>query len=332
MWAAARPVPPPVPVGSQLGEGVAGADGGVLRSLTSKVPPYLPQGVDDPSLCQQVPAKTLLPEVEDEDDDEDSEDALGEFDFLGSGENSEGSASGRRPGDTIDLGTSRGPSWDWAWGPPAALAQPALTLLSGVTLKQSPFLPPFSAWPAPPARLRLVPLDLHSLPAPCCSPAPAQVGSPTPANCTSPAASGPCLCPQLVLGAKCLNLCASVPPTLAHGGPASPDSPLSPQSRVPGRSNRAGETRNTPGPDRPVACGGGDSKRAGKGLGVCTERLPAANVLLLSRVVSRCLRDPGQRPGRVPATEEGTYCFDAPGLVCAHSPPLQGAVAGWEIT
>ncbi|KYO40156.1 hypothetical protein Y1Q_0019053 [Alligator mississippiensis] len=56
---------------------------------------------------QRVPAKTLLPEVEDEDDDEDSEDALGEFDFLGSGENSESSASGRRPGDTIDLETRR---------------------------------------------------------------------------------------------------------------------------------------------------------------------------------------------------------------------------------
>uniref|UniRef100_A0A8B9N2M8 Striatin-4 n=1 Tax=Accipiter nisus TaxID=211598 RepID=A0A8B9N2M8_9AVES len=34
--------------------------------------------------------KPLLPEVEDEDDDEDSEDALNEFDFLGSGENRAG--------------------------------------------------------------------------------------------------------------------------------------------------------------------------------------------------------------------------------------------------
>lgn len=48
----------------------------------------------------QLPPKPLLPEVEDEDDDDDSEDALNEFDFLGSGENGDG----RRAGEGGELG------------------------------------------------------------------------------------------------------------------------------------------------------------------------------------------------------------------------------------
>ncbi|ETE63295.1 Striatin-4, partial [Ophiophagus hannah] len=50
--------------------------------------------------------KPLMPEVEDEDDDEDSEDALSEFDYLGSGENGEGSGDTRRAGDGNELGKS----------------------------------------------------------------------------------------------------------------------------------------------------------------------------------------------------------------------------------
>lgn len=48
----------------------------------------------------QLTPKPLLPEVEDEDDDEDSEDALNEFDFLGSGEN----GARRRTGEGVELG------------------------------------------------------------------------------------------------------------------------------------------------------------------------------------------------------------------------------------
>ncbi|KAM9588972.1 striatin-4-like isoform 1-T1 [Morphnus guianensis] len=48
--------------------------------------------------------KPLLPEVEDEDDDEDSEDALNEFDFLGSGEN----GARRRTGEGVELESRRG--------------------------------------------------------------------------------------------------------------------------------------------------------------------------------------------------------------------------------
>ncbi|XP_026550298.1 striatin-4-like, partial [Notechis scutatus] len=48
-----------------------------------------------------------MPEVEDEDDDEDSEDALSEFDYLGSGENGEGSGDTRRAGDSNELGPRR---------------------------------------------------------------------------------------------------------------------------------------------------------------------------------------------------------------------------------
>lgn len=43
----------------------------------------------------QLPAKALVPEIEDEDED-DSEDAINEFDFLGSGEDGEGSPDPRR--------------------------------------------------------------------------------------------------------------------------------------------------------------------------------------------------------------------------------------------
>ncbi|NWY60615.1 STRN4 protein, partial [Chionis minor] len=53
---------------------------------------------------QRLPPKPLLPEVEDEDDDEDSEDALNEFDFLGSGEN----GAGRRSGEGVELESHRG--------------------------------------------------------------------------------------------------------------------------------------------------------------------------------------------------------------------------------
>ncbi|XP_070620736.1 striatin-4 [Erythrolamprus reginae] len=51
--------------------------------------------------------KPLMPEVEDEDDDEDSEDALSEFDYLGSGENGEGSGDTRRAGDGNEMGPRR---------------------------------------------------------------------------------------------------------------------------------------------------------------------------------------------------------------------------------
>lgn len=44
--------------------------------------------------------------MEDEDDDEDSEDALSEFDFLGSGENGEGAGDTRRAGDGHGLGNA----------------------------------------------------------------------------------------------------------------------------------------------------------------------------------------------------------------------------------
>ncbi|NXN76851.1 STRN4 protein, partial [Himantopus himantopus] len=53
---------------------------------------------------QRLTPKPLLPEVEDEDDDEDSEDALNEFDFLGSGEN----GTGRRAGESGELEGHRG--------------------------------------------------------------------------------------------------------------------------------------------------------------------------------------------------------------------------------
>uniref|UniRef100_A0A8B9VWJ8 Striatin 4 n=1 Tax=Anas zonorhyncha TaxID=75864 RepID=A0A8B9VWJ8_9AVES len=47
----------------------------------------------------KLPPKPLLPEVEDEDDDDDSEDALNEFDFLGSGENGDGRRAGEGGGE-----------------------------------------------------------------------------------------------------------------------------------------------------------------------------------------------------------------------------------------
>ncbi|XP_046311672.1 striatin-4 isoform X2 [Marmota monax] len=56
------------------------------------------------SLCPQkgveqrrsLPSKALVPELEDEDEEDDSEDAINEFDFLGSGEDGEGSPDPRR--------------------------------------------------------------------------------------------------------------------------------------------------------------------------------------------------------------------------------------------
>ncbi|XP_036158741.1 striatin-4 isoform X3 [Myotis myotis] len=44
----------------------------------------------------KLPAKALVPEIEDEDEEDDSEDAINEFDFLGSGEDGEGSPDPRR--------------------------------------------------------------------------------------------------------------------------------------------------------------------------------------------------------------------------------------------
>ncbi|XP_042653181.1 LOW QUALITY PROTEIN: striatin-4 [Tyto alba] len=88
-----------------------------------QVPPFPPGGEDEDSDededAESLPPpaqpqhkkqrvkltpKPLLPEVEDEDDDEDSEDALNEFDFLGSGEN----GAGRRAGEGVELESRRG--------------------------------------------------------------------------------------------------------------------------------------------------------------------------------------------------------------------------------
>lgn len=44
----------------------------------------------------QLPSKALVPEMEEEDEEDDSEDAINEFDFLGSGEDGEGSPDPRR--------------------------------------------------------------------------------------------------------------------------------------------------------------------------------------------------------------------------------------------
>ncbi|KAM6154539.1 striatin-4 isoform 4-T4 [Erethizon dorsatum] len=44
----------------------------------------------------KLPSKALVPEIEDEDEEDDSEDAINEFDFLGSGEDGEGSPGPRR--------------------------------------------------------------------------------------------------------------------------------------------------------------------------------------------------------------------------------------------
>ncbi|XP_036009499.1 striatin-4 isoform X4 [Mus musculus] len=44
----------------------------------------------------RLPSKALVPEMEDEDEEDDSEDAINEFDFLGSGEDGEGSPDPRR--------------------------------------------------------------------------------------------------------------------------------------------------------------------------------------------------------------------------------------------
>lgn len=65
----------------------------------------------------QLPAKALVPEMEDEDEEDDSEDAINEFDFLGSGEDGEGSPDPRRcagEGPHHELGE---------WGAPAGRPQ-----------------------------------------------------------------------------------------------------------------------------------------------------------------------------------------------------------------
>lgn len=79
----------------------------------------------------QLPAKALVPEIEDEDEEDDSEDAINEFDFLGSGEDGEGSPDPRRcagEGAHHELG-----EWRLFW--------PALTEGSGGTLSCLQLLP-----------------------------------------------------------------------------------------------------------------------------------------------------------------------------------------------
>lgn len=72
---------------------------GALSSLFQD-PVGLPSGHESPDrsgfLHAQLPSKTLVPEMEDEDEEDDSEDAINEFDFLGSGEDGEGSPDPRR--------------------------------------------------------------------------------------------------------------------------------------------------------------------------------------------------------------------------------------------
>lgn len=61
-------------------------------------------------LLSQLPSKALVPEMEDEDEEDDSEDAINEFDFLGSGEDGEGSPDPRRcasEGNPHELGELR---------------------------------------------------------------------------------------------------------------------------------------------------------------------------------------------------------------------------------
>lgn len=58
----------------------------------------------------RLPSKALVPEMEDEDEEDDSEDAINEFDFLGSGEDGEGSPDPRRcasEGNPHELGKLR---------------------------------------------------------------------------------------------------------------------------------------------------------------------------------------------------------------------------------
>lgn len=58
----------------------------------------------------QLPSKALVPEMEDEDEEDDSEDAINEFDFLGSGEDGEGAPDPRRcavDGSPHELGELR---------------------------------------------------------------------------------------------------------------------------------------------------------------------------------------------------------------------------------
>ncbi|XP_057567709.1 striatin-4 isoform X2 [Hippopotamus amphibius kiboko] len=56
--------------------------------------PLLPHGPE--AGASQLPPKALVPEMEEEDEEDDSEDAINEFDFLGSGEDGEGSPDPRR--------------------------------------------------------------------------------------------------------------------------------------------------------------------------------------------------------------------------------------------
>lgn len=77
---------------SRQGQLVPGGAAGLgLGSRCGREPP-------DPSgfLHAQLPSKALVPEMEDEDEEDDSEDAINEFDFLGSGEDGEGSPDPRR--------------------------------------------------------------------------------------------------------------------------------------------------------------------------------------------------------------------------------------------
>lgn len=81
----------------------------------------------------QLPSKALVPEMEDEDEEDDSEDAINEFDFLGSGEDGEVSPDPRRcagEGTHHELGEWRVfyPAFlsEGGWGtqPPAAASCP----------------------------------------------------------------------------------------------------------------------------------------------------------------------------------------------------------------
>lgn len=91
-----------------------------------------PKTGPDPPPLSQLPPKPLLPEVEDEDDDDDSEDALNEFDFLGSGENGDGRRAGEGGGELGEqvLGGGAKRQGGPPAVPPRCLPKVALTPLS----------------------------------------------------------------------------------------------------------------------------------------------------------------------------------------------------------
>ncbi|XP_028920810.1 striatin-4 [Ornithorhynchus anatinus] len=69
-------------------------------------PPPEPQRQHKKQRVKLVP-KPLAPELEDEDEDEDSEDAINEFDFLGSGDEADSSGDARHAGDGDELESRR---------------------------------------------------------------------------------------------------------------------------------------------------------------------------------------------------------------------------------